>query len=283
MTDAKMVNFGRKNNKAAEKAEYPNSPNASMKEEVKCNHSPKGTMCEVHGMAECSTGGMIKEKSKKKLQEVLSKDAPASEWIHDFVHSKNKKFEGKSKAERQKMALGAYYGAQKEETELGEGHYHVSWGPGVEHSLIAKHAEDAVSKAKAHIIKKTPKLNDAKYADTFSKKPAVHRIKEDAYGVQPLIGGDIAKNKTDDTQSEIDMVRTELKAICNKTMHMLANMPTDHHIEPWVQAKIAAAKEMIGSVHDYMVYSDREDEQTGPDTPITFPNMANDSAAGINV
>ena len=104
----------------------------------------------------------------------------------------------------------------------------------------------------------------------------------------PLLGSvhgsqDIAKYKTDDTQSEIDMVRAELKAIANKTMHMLSNMPADHHIEPWVQAKIAAAKEMIGSVHDYMMYSNenKEDEQT--DTPMTFPNMANDSAAGINV
>jgi hypothetical protein len=48
------------------------------------------------------------------LNEVLSKDASAGDWIHDFVHSDNPKFAGKSKAERKKMALGAYYGAQKE-------------------------------------------------------------------------------------------------------------------------------------------------------------------------
>jgi len=62
-------------------------------------------------------------------------------------------------------------------------------------------------------------------------------------------------------------------------------MPADHHIEPWVQSKIAAAKEMIGSVHDYMVYSEEEDEQadTPSVTPNMYPNMANDSAAGINV
>ena len=111
---------------------------------------------------------------------------------------------------------------------------------------------------------------------------------EETYAVQPLLGSthgssDIAKYKTDDTQDEIDMVRTELKAIANKTMHMLANMPANHHIEPWVQSKIAAAKEMIGSVHDYMMYSDDDEEDEQTDTPVTFPNMANDSAAGINV
>lgn len=50
----------------------------------------------------------------EQINEVLSKDASAGDWIHDFVHSDNPKFSGKSTAERKKMALGAYYGAQKE-------------------------------------------------------------------------------------------------------------------------------------------------------------------------
>ena len=51
------------------------------------------------------------------ISEVLSKDASAGDWIHDFVHSDNPKFAGKSKAERKKMALGAYYKKQNEEVE----------------------------------------------------------------------------------------------------------------------------------------------------------------------
>jgi hypothetical protein len=51
------------------------------------------------------------------INEVLGKDASAGDWIHDFVHSDNPKFAGKSKAERKKMALGAYYGKQNEEFE----------------------------------------------------------------------------------------------------------------------------------------------------------------------
>jgi hypothetical protein len=81
------------------------------------------------------------------------------------------------------------------------------------------------------------------------------------------------------------MVRTELKAIANKVMHMLASMPADHHIEPWVQAKIASAKEMIGAVHDYMMYSDapKDQEKETMDTPMTFPNMSVDVNSGQNV
>lgn len=63
------------------------------------------------------------------LDEVLAADASASDWIHDFVHSSNPKFEGKSKKDRIKMALGAYYHTKHkkdgagvvEEVELDEG------------------------------------------------------------------------------------------------------------------------------------------------------------------
>ena len=59
------------------------------------------------------------EQLDEMINEVLSKDATAGTWIHDFVHSKNPKFAGKSKAERKKMALGAYY-AKNEEIEMKE-------------------------------------------------------------------------------------------------------------------------------------------------------------------
>ena len=49
------------------------------------------------------------------IYEVMSDNATASDWIDDFVHSDNEKFKGKSKKERIRMALGAYYGHHKEE------------------------------------------------------------------------------------------------------------------------------------------------------------------------
>jgi hypothetical protein len=47
------------------------------------------------------------------LEEVLKASDPTSKWIHDFVHSDNPKFAGKSKKERIRIALGASYGAKK--------------------------------------------------------------------------------------------------------------------------------------------------------------------------
>lgn len=53
------------------------------------------------------------------IQEVLSKDATAGDWIHDFVHSDNPKFAGKSKEQRKKQALAAYYAKQRNEEVEG--------------------------------------------------------------------------------------------------------------------------------------------------------------------
>jgi len=51
----------------------------------------------------------------EQINEVLSKDATAGDWIHDFVHSDNPKFADKSKDKRKEMALAAYYAKQKNE------------------------------------------------------------------------------------------------------------------------------------------------------------------------
>lgn len=61
----------------------------------------------------------IEEESafEEALQEVLSKDASAGDYISDFVHSDNPKFAGKSIKKRQKMALAAYYAKKNESVD----------------------------------------------------------------------------------------------------------------------------------------------------------------------
>ena len=54
------------------------------------------------------------------LDEVINKSTPTSEVIDDFVHSDNPKFNGKSKKERIKMALGTKYGMMKKEEYIIE-------------------------------------------------------------------------------------------------------------------------------------------------------------------
>lgn len=110
-----------------------------------------------------------------------------------------------------------------------------------------------------------------------------YQVKESL--VVPLVG-------SADGDESAEMAKTELRALANKAMHLVASVPDSMVIEPWVQSKIAKAKEMISSVHDYMVYGDHE-EQTAPyDGGIdmssgtvrnTLPNFSADVNTGRNV
>jgi hypothetical protein len=80
---------------------------------------------------------------------------------------------------KKKMAIATWQAKRvAEETELDEGLYHVSYGVGLDHQVVAKDASDAHQKAMAHFKKTKPKLNDPKYSDTFNKK-TITRIKGD--------------------------------------------------------------------------------------------------------
>lgn len=89
-----------------------------------CGKSYEGESCgcgEATPEAKAGKKGLLVDK-KKKLQEVLTKKTPASKVISDFVHSDDPKFAGKSKKERMRMALGAYYGMHPEKSKVQEEH-----------------------------------------------------------------------------------------------------------------------------------------------------------------
>jgi hypothetical protein len=107
------------------------------------------------------------EEIQKAINEVMKKDATAGDWIHDFVHSDNPRFDGKSTKERQKMALGAYYAKQNEEVELNE----------ITQADIDKSAEKEVSHAK----KNGWKVEKQTYGRTYTHPKHGH-IDMDRYG-----------------------------------------------------------------------------------------------------
>ena len=61
--------------------------------------------------------GAMREEVEEDITEKLDPSMGAGKYVKDFVKSDNPKFDGKSKKERIKMALGAFYGAKNEETE----------------------------------------------------------------------------------------------------------------------------------------------------------------------
>lgn len=78
----------------------------------------EGMKCEACSKEECECGPNKKKLllgSKKGLAEVLTKNTPTKDVIHDFVHSDAPNFKNKSKEERIKMALGAKYSMMRKE------------------------------------------------------------------------------------------------------------------------------------------------------------------------
>jgi hypothetical protein len=118
----------------------------------------------------------------------------------------------------------------------------------------------------------------------YAKQRNEETVQECGYPVQPLIGG-MDQPPRGGSDEAAEMVKSELKALSNKAMHLVTQMPDNMHVEPWVQAKIATAKELVSSVHDYMIYGDhdKEQEKETMDTPMTFPNMSVDVNTGQNV
>jgi hypothetical protein len=243
--------------------------------------------------------GMEQEKKERAmkeeaLDEVLTKSTTAGETIHDFVHSDNPKFAGKSKEKRKEMALAAYYAKQreqKEEVEIEENGPVASGPQHLDAQGIAKKYKDYVtgggssdtaSRYKSHVNMHAKKTGQDPDAINKEIKKHVMAMKEDI--AVPLLGGDHPPRG--DSDEAIEMVKAELKALANKAMHLVMQMPDGMHVEPWCQAKIAQAKSYVSDVHDYMIYGDHdkqdeEDEQT--DTPLTLPNMSVDVNTGQNV
>ena len=100
---------------AASTSIYADKPGDAPISDMETGADREMTDEEMHD-EEMTDEGMI---SDEEIQEALKKSQPASEWINDFVNSKDAKFKDKSKGERINMALGAYYAAQNESVSEG--------------------------------------------------------------------------------------------------------------------------------------------------------------------
>jgi len=209
------------------------------------------------------------------INEVLSKDAAAGEWISDFVHSDNPKFAGKSKEKRKQMALAAYYAKQKNE-EVDEStvpaHMKGKQKPyvstiGADHEVLGntgqvkatftrkEHGKDAKAKAIAHL---------KQHYDAYMKEEielTERADREDDEGYSRTKEADDAHNRAIDaaaakkkaeaakkTNEELDEADKEYKISTAQMGH--AGKTTIKHIKnPDVTQRMAA--------HDVKSYADR--------------------------
>jgi hypothetical protein len=186
----------------------------------------------------------------EQINEVLSKDATAGDWIHDFVHSDNPKFADKSKDKRKEMALAAYYAKQQnEEVELDEaaqGHTIEAHGirgmkstPWRKTFKSHEHLSDWADKNDSVEVHATRDLEQAKKGNL---SPAIKEAKdEQEYGYE----GDMAMNQLKTLVRCAEMIKDLLKP--------------DTDMPEWVQSKITLATDYIQTAADYL-YSEMNEE-----------------------
>jgi len=132
----------------------------------------------------------LRGESTEHLDEVLTSKDPAGKWVHDFVHSKNPKFAGKSQEQRKKMALGAYYGSQRESVE---------YNPGVKQMMSVADAYTQMQKpveAPTSLTESTMVLNENVAGD-----PHAANLSDKANKATAWVHAGEGKDKTKDIQN----------------------------------------------------------------------------------
>ncbi len=228
---------------------------SKVSESSSCNMSEEGTYCPVHEMSSC------KSDKTKTLRELTRKSV--SEEKHVFhVHMP--------------PTIGRQHRMVDPENQPDVSEP-VGKKPKGERLKITVpgNRRDATNKAARYVAKNYG--TDVKF--TYS-----HKVDESL--AFPLLGS------ADDESAE--MAKTQLKAIAAKAMQLATNLSDDEVVEPWVQSKIAVAKDNIASIHDYLMYGNREknDEQSAPyaggidvsSAPRnTYPSFSVDVNTGRNV
>jgi hypothetical protein len=176
------------------------------------------------------------------LEEKLKASDPAGKYIHDFVHSDNPKFAGKSKAKRIQMALAASYAAKgksrNEEVEpVDEGMMNdVSRSVGKMVRTVAKKASKALTGG-----------TDQDQLDALHKR----------MGLPPKAKNTMKESEVSEEfwDDEGGMIISQLKGVVAKSNAIIMKLEEDTQLEAWVQSKITTAEDSINSVHDYLMYS----------------------------
>ena len=193
------------------------------------------------------------------LEEKLKSSDPTGKWIHDFVHSDNPKFAGKSKKERIRMALGASYGAKKVNEEIETTHEDPLVVTRDSDGNIHTHANLSVANAihgtdvKHQAIHTGMPVQAGKFTFELSKHHA-SQVKE-------------AKEKTE-YDYEGDMARGQLQSIIMNAQRVHDMLEDNDNLPEWVQSKITLAEDYISTVSNYM--SSEIDEETIDELNLPF-------------
>ena len=177
----------------------------------------------------------LDETELDQLDEVLSKDASAEDWIKDFVHSDAPQFQGKTKKERIKMALAARYKAN-EEVEIEEAK-----------DTVTKDASGKVTSWKHEgDWKKAPKQHKDQFGNVIKDKNVARNLARQ--GMQQAMKEEYGIEFSDEDADTI--MEGVLGALAGGTLAALATGPVGalagaylgHKVQQGANAKKKAAK-----------------------------------------
>jgi hypothetical protein len=228
----------------------------------------------------------------EQINEVLSKDATAGDWIHDFVHSDNPKFADKSKDKRKEMALAAYYSKQRNEAVINfpktkDDHPRVITAHDTEHAWALKHVsknkDDKISYQHNGVTIHHPdgkhtfilgghkplfdrdskgKLSFKKDLGAASRAYVMPTKSANKNNVVSLKKEEVDLEEAKDEREygyEGDMALNQLKTLTRCAEMITDMLKPDTDLPEWVQSKITLATDYIQTAADYL-YSEMNEE-----------------------
>lgn len=122
-------------------------------------------------------GGSVQQSVdyKRHLKRLAKQHNTSTDDIHNQI---KKMFEEASKCNSTNEGTMCEIHGNKACPTMAEAVYSVSWGVGLDTQVVAKDAGEALSKAKQNLLKKSPKLSDPKYSDTWKKRPSISKLRE---------------------------------------------------------------------------------------------------------
>jgi len=164
-----------------------------------------------------------------RIAEKITKNTPTGDVIHDFVHSKNPKFAGKSKKERINQALGATYAMKKgkmeeESTDTRDTHAEKAGKrvtKDLEYDMKHKGKDDAKAEKAGKRVTKDIEY-DEKVKESSDEAPAKKSSKGMQFG-----------------KGVYESIDREIEALV-ESMNVSVNMSTDQNGEPHKNITVSA-------------------------------------------
>lgn len=230
------------------------------------------------------------KKNESAVNEVLSKSDPVEKWISDFVASSDERFADKSKDERIKMALGAYYAAQKNEGsgESLEGPTgpidSPEAGPNTSSGVVKEGGDEEIgpgtqlrtNRGVWCVVDEIDQKNsnyawctdedggdvhvNLNMADVVRTGPPRHDREDQDTSMYEAID---PKDNNDEAEEaeEISIARHELDRMADMADDLFYLFETTNEIPPWIQDKISSIHAELRDVYGYVM------RVTGPAAP----------------